>query len=201
MSDQLNEIDDTEANQAESYLLPEADMEDSDVIVIASMVSDINKFYDPGTLSWDEMDDEYKERVMSGVRVAIASPDLDPEHNHISWFNKMGADGWIFGEVKDAVAKTHPSMVPWVELHPSERIKNSMFLRMVKGCVDLICDSDEDRAALAESLMSSVGDYEEGTEVLDLSGSSENRPSSPEVDQTEEKSESPFDVIEKETIL
>jgi len=50
---------------------------------------------------------------------------------HESWCDFKRADGWVFGEVKDAGAKTHPCLVPYAELPEEQKIKDHLFSAIV----------------------------------------------------------------------
>jgi hypothetical protein len=43
---------------------------------------------------------------------------------HDRWLTERISHGWTFGEVRDEVAKTHPSIRPWCELSEAERDKD-----------------------------------------------------------------------------
>ena len=51
-----------------------------------------------------------------------------PEEIHEKWMDKKLEDGWIYGEIKDEVEKTHPCIVPYEELPMSEKIKDLVAL-------------------------------------------------------------------------
>ncbi len=53
------------------------------------------------------------------------------EELHADWSAKKRADGWVFGVVKDAVAKTHPCLVPFAELGEGQRDKDHVFAAIV----------------------------------------------------------------------
>jgi hypothetical protein len=43
------------------------------------------------------------------------------------------SQGWRYGEVKDAVAKTHPCMVPFEQLPVEQQAKDRLLLAIVKA--------------------------------------------------------------------
>jgi hypothetical protein len=51
---------------------------------------------------------------------------------HENWTKDKVADGWVYGEVKDAAAKTHPCLVPYDQLPANQRFKDSLFLLTVQ---------------------------------------------------------------------
>ena len=58
-------------------------------------------------------------------------PDATPADSHANWMAEKIADGWTYGEVKDADAKTHPCMVPYDQLPEFEKKKDALFLAIV----------------------------------------------------------------------
>jgi hypothetical protein len=57
--------------------------------------------------------------------------DFGPEASHISWMTQKVADGWKYGEVKDAEAKTHPCIRPFAELPREQQAKDFIFRAVV----------------------------------------------------------------------
>lgn len=68
-----------------------------------------------------------------GVQCAIDG--ATPEQLHESWLNSKVADGWCYGHVKDAVAKTHPCIVPYAELPAEQRLKDKVFQAVVQAFI------------------------------------------------------------------
>lgn len=56
-----------------------------------------------------------------------------PEQSHESWLRFKEQDGWTFGYVKDADAKTHPLMIPYDQLPEYQRVKDDLFSGIVKA--------------------------------------------------------------------
>jgi hypothetical protein len=82
---------------------------------------------------WDEAPDyQIRENVASVVE-ALANPDRTPEQNHQGWYERLVADGWTHGDVKDAEAKTHPDLVPFGQLPEHEQQKDRLFLAIVRA--------------------------------------------------------------------
>ena len=69
----------------------------------------------------------------SGVRAILADPTTTPEQSHEGWTVVKVADGWVYGPVKDADAKTHPCLVPYSELPPEQRAKDAIFGGVVRA--------------------------------------------------------------------
>jgi hypothetical protein len=47
-----------------------------------------------------------------------------PSLSHANWMEHKTAEGWVFGEVKDAEKKTHPCMVPYNDLDETQQVKD-----------------------------------------------------------------------------
>jgi len=46
------------------------------------------------------------------------------QNEHIRWMAERASQGWIYGEIRNEVAKTHPLMVPWDDLPAEEKQKD-----------------------------------------------------------------------------
>jgi len=75
--------------------------------------------------SWDEAPEWQRASAVEGVAEARAG--ATPEQLHDSWCDSKVRDGWSFGAVKDAEAKTHPCLVPYDELPEDQRRKDAVF--------------------------------------------------------------------------
>lgn len=53
-----------------------------------------------------------------------------PEELHDDWVKAYEAMGWVYGEERDPVKKTHPDMVPYWELGQLERDKDAVFVAL-----------------------------------------------------------------------
>lgn len=62
----------------------------------------------------------------------MANPGATPEQQHDAWMSDKIADGWKFGERKDAGAKTHPCLVPYGQLPADQRLKDHVFRAVVQ---------------------------------------------------------------------
>ena len=68
---------------------------------------------------WDEAPDYQVREAVAGVREVLRNPGLTAEQSHELWMDRMRADGWTYGEVKDPARKTHPTLLPFGELPAS----------------------------------------------------------------------------------
>lgn len=81
---------------------------------------------------WDEAADWMKEANVVGVAFHRQHPDAHPSQSHESWMRQKIADGWVYGTVKDPVAKTHPCLVHYEELPLEQRVKDYLFAAVVR---------------------------------------------------------------------
>jgi hypothetical protein len=83
--------------------------------------------------TWKEAPDEQKRSCLDGVRFTLENSDLTPEDQHRNWSEFKKADGWVYGEKKDPVNKTHPCMVDYDQLPMEQRVKDYIFRAIVKS--------------------------------------------------------------------
>ena len=83
----------------------------------------------PGAVPpWDEAPDYQVREAVAGVREVLRNPGLTAEQSHELWMDRMRADGWTYGEVKDPARKTHPTLLPFGELPPEQQLKDRLFI-------------------------------------------------------------------------
>jgi len=80
---------------------------------------------------WEHAPDWQRDSAINGVQFHQDNPNAGPEGSHNNWLLVKGADGWVYGEVKDAEAKTHPCIMPYGDLPLEQRLKDSLFIAIV----------------------------------------------------------------------
>lgn len=106
-------------------------------VAIARVCHEANRAYCAGTLNdqtqvpWEICEEWQHTSAVAGVAFCRANPDAPPSANHDSWLAHKEADGWKYGEVKDAVAKTHPCCVPYEQLPKEQQVKDALFKAIV----------------------------------------------------------------------
>lgn len=105
-------------------------------VMIARVAHEINRAYceslgDDSQVPWREAPQWQKDSAIEGVRMHLSNPQATPEDSHKRWLAKKEADGWVWGEVKDADAKTHPCMVPFDQLPQAQQSKDYIFRAVV----------------------------------------------------------------------
>ncbi len=78
---------------------------------------------------WEDAPSWQKLSALDGVQAALDG--ATPEQLHESWCDFKANDGWVYGDVKDADAKTHPCLVPYAELPQDQRLKDHVFKAIV----------------------------------------------------------------------
>ena len=82
---------------------------------------------------WEKSPKWQTDSAIKGAEFIQNNPNAGPSASHVSWLEEKEVDGWTYGEVKDADAKTHPCYVPYEELPKSQRLKDSIFSSVVQG--------------------------------------------------------------------
>ena len=88
---------------------------------------------DSGQPPWDEALEWQRDSALKGVRFHLARPTSSPRESHESWLKVKQADGWVYGPVKDAKAKTHPCCVPYDQLPAEQKAKDYLFLGICRA--------------------------------------------------------------------
>jgi hypothetical protein len=85
---------------------------------------------------WAEASVEIQASAVNGVRFHNNNPDAGDEASHVNWMRFKETEGYVYGEVKDAEAKTHPCMVPFDQLPPEQQFKDKLFRRIVHAFLE-----------------------------------------------------------------
>lgn len=113
--------------------------------LIARVAHEINRGYcaslgDLSQPAWQDAADSHQASILAGVDMHLANPDATPEQSHEAWLAQKTADGWKYGETKDAKKKEHPCFRPYAELPPEQRAKDYLFRATVHALKD-ICEA------------------------------------------------------------
>jgi RyR domain len=105
---------------------------------VARVCHEANRAYcqtlgDTSQVPWDEAPDWQRTSAENGVKFKIANPESTPENSHENWLREKETDGWKYGEVKDAEAKTHPCFVAYGDLPVEQRVKDAIFQGIVSA--------------------------------------------------------------------
>lgn len=107
--------------------------------LIAKVAHEVNRAYcealrDESQVPWEEAEEWQKDSARSGVRLHVETPSLGPEASHEAWAITKLTDGWVYGEIKDPEAKTHPCLVPFEDLPVGQQAKDYIFTAVVREC-------------------------------------------------------------------
>lgn len=113
------------------------------VIAISTIAHQLNKAYceqlgDNSQKSWSDAPEWQRNSAMAGVEFHRDNPDASDSASHDSWLAEKVKDGWVYGEVKDAEAKTHPCIVPFDSLPIEQQIKDKLFRQTVHALLPLL---------------------------------------------------------------
>ncbi len=113
-------------------------MEHKQIEQIAKTCHEVNKAYcesmgDYSQKTWSEAEDWQKQSCINGVIFHLDNPNSKPCDSHNNWLKEKIEDGWVYGKVKDIEAKTHPCMVEYNELPKEQRLKDSLFIAVVRS--------------------------------------------------------------------
>lgn len=82
---------------------------------------------------WDDAPGWQRESAINGVKFHLDHPDAGPAASHESWLAEKEADGWKYGTTKDPEKKEHPCFVPYDELPAEQKVKDSLFIGVVRA--------------------------------------------------------------------
>lgn len=102
---------------------------------IAKTCHNVNKAYcesigDMTQPTWDEAPEWQRKSAVNGVLFHLDG-ERSPDESHISWMKEKVEDGWVYGEVKDPIMKTHPCIVDYSALPLEQRTKDYLFKAVV----------------------------------------------------------------------
>lgn len=115
---------------------------------VAELCHEANKAWceineDNSQPSWAEALGWQKESAINGVLFHMANPDAGDSASHDNWMAEKVANGWVYGEIKDQEAKTHPCIVSFDELPVYQQKKDAIFRSIVHVFLnDLIAQSE-----------------------------------------------------------
>lgn len=83
---------------------------------------------------WSDAAPEIRQSSIDGVKYVLQHPHVTAMDLHDQWMSYKQAQGWKSGP-KDLKAKTHPCLVPYEQLTVKERLKDHVFLGIVKSFI------------------------------------------------------------------
>jgi hypothetical protein len=108
---------------------------------IARVCHEVNRAYcqalgDYSQVPWDEAPEWQQRSALTNVRLHREHPEAGPEISHRLWCQEKTIEGWIYGTLKNAEAKTHPCLVPFDKLPLAQQAKDYIFRAVVLALSD-----------------------------------------------------------------
>lgn len=109
----------------------------------ARLAREVNRAYcaaigDMTQLTWAHAPRWQQASAIEGVRGILEETITGPGDAHRSWCAQKRADGWVWGPVKDADARTHPCMVPFDQLPLEQQVKDHLFVATVQTALAVL---------------------------------------------------------------
>jgi len=80
---------------------------------------------------WEEREEAFKAQFLKVIeRQCGDQRSHSPEELHGSWMQAYFTMGWVYGKEYDREKKTHPDLVPYVDLGQLERDKDAVFVAL-----------------------------------------------------------------------
>jgi hypothetical protein len=103
---------------------------------IASICHTANRAYcwtigDYSQQPWDHAPMWQRDSAINGVKYRLDNPGAPASAMHDAWLAEKLAAGWTYGQIKDAVNKIHPCMVPYDNLPEEQKRKDALFSAIV----------------------------------------------------------------------
>lgn len=92
---------------------------------------------------WSHREADFKAQFLN-VIAAQTGPDRksSPEELHEDWVHAYEAMGWVYGESRDPIKRTHPDIVPYDQLERREQDKDAVFVALTEIARQWINDAN-----------------------------------------------------------
>jgi hypothetical protein len=117
------------------------------IVEIAAACHEANRAWcafngDNSQLPWEDAPDWQRGSAFNGVLFRLTNLNAPASASHDSWMAQKVAEGWVYGEVKDPEARTHPCMVPFEQLSREQQFKDELFTAIVTSHSHFIDGAD-----------------------------------------------------------
>lgn len=111
-------------------------MDELKVLYIAKACHEANRVWcqandDESQKNWQDAEQWQRDSAIMGVIFRLNNPNAGEDAQHNAWMKDKLNEGWVYGEVKDSVNKTHPCLVPFNELPEFQQKKDRLFCAIV----------------------------------------------------------------------
>lgn len=80
---------------------------------------------------WHEREKDFRTQFLNVIeRQCGPQRSNSPEELHGSWMQAYHGNGWVYGAKYDTDKRTHPDLVPYVDLGQLEKDKDAVFVRL-----------------------------------------------------------------------
>lgn len=80
---------------------------------------------------WSAREEAFKAQMRPVIARQMGEDrKTSPKVLHDDWWQAYIDMGWVYGEVRDPIAKTHPDMVEYEDLGWEEQVKDEVFFRL-----------------------------------------------------------------------
>jgi hypothetical protein len=105
---------------------------------IAKVCHEVNRAYcqgigDNSQPRWEDAPDWQTQSAINGVQFHLDNPDALPSHSHEEWLKEKSVTGWKYGPIKNPETKEHPCFVPYEELPQEQKLKDALFIAVVRS--------------------------------------------------------------------
>ena len=80
---------------------------------------------DPPNDPWTTAPEQQKQSARDAINFVLQNPEVSSEEMHQEWMRARKEAGWVHGPVKNEDLKTHPNLVPYDDLPPSQQTKDT----------------------------------------------------------------------------
>lgn len=82
--------------------------------------------------AWRDSCEDIRRSAYIGVQKVFRNRKITPEQIHEEWMKDKFEHGWKCGRKKNFKTKTHPCLVPYEKLNDANKVKNAIFIEVVK---------------------------------------------------------------------
>lgn len=112
------------------------------VNMAAAAAHEVNRAYcrhigDDSQPPWRLAPQWQRDSAIAGVRFIMDNPNATPADQHQSWLTIKLNEGWSYGPVKNPETKEHPCILPYEDLPPEQRFKDTLFGAVVRSLLDI----------------------------------------------------------------